>query len=456
MTGQLALVALLAAAPEGLGAPLRAKDGRFVEGGREVRLMGDSFQGLLGNANFDHRAFLDELSEDGVNFVACWLIWPIRQNRDGRNADNDRWGTDYPVPSLLPWARSDGAGAFDGFGKCDLTRFDDRFWQKAADLCEYAQKRGIYVQLTLFDECLLEPDVRGYAPGWNWHPFNALNGGPLAGPNGFGAYDLSDERMVSIERAYVEKAIAETSRFDNVLYELCNEGSTKSAEWNRYWVDFIGERCGNPVGVNADFTPNDWSGVASCDYLTYHTDYDPERNHGIFANNRDKRKPIIIDEANPEYNGDMPGVSLEDFRRCLWIAFAAGGHYALQDDSPCEYGSKTTKYRNGQPARRQIGYLLKLASRLKLTDFRPADRIIAKGPAVCHALAGREEWVVYASGRPLQFALRLPVGEYQWRYYSPLTGKFTGGSDGIVRAEALLIKPPTREPDVAVYVCRTG
>ncbi|MFQ6098322.1 MAG: DUF6298 domain-containing protein, partial [Armatimonadota bacterium] len=457
------------------------------QGKREVRLMGDNFQGLLGNADFDHRAFLDELAEDGINFVACWLIWPIRQNRDGRNGDSDRWGTDYPVPNLLPWPRRDrpaaeatspGAGvaaaqatgpartqpsvpdAFDGYAKYDLSRFDERFWDKTRDLCQYARKKGIYVQLTLFDECLLEPDVRGYAPGWNWHPFNAINGGPLTGPNGFEAYNVRNERMMDIERAYVEKVIAETSRFDNVLYELCNEGSTKSVEWNRYWVEFISQRCDNPIGVNANYTPNDWSDVAACDYLTYHTPfhngYDAQQNYAIFARNRDKRKPIIIDEANPEYNGDMPGVSPDEFRPCLWVAFMAGGHCALQDDSPCEYGSKTTKYRNGQPGRKQIGYLLKFASRLRLSDFRPADDIIVKGPQVCHAMAARGEWVVYAFGRPLRFALRLPVGEYRSVYYSPRTGKFGAQVDWTVRGGSLVIDPPTRDPDVAVYLRRIG
>jgi hypothetical protein len=402
---------------------LEIREGQFWFRGEPVTLLGDSFQGALGNYSLDYEAWLDDTREEGLNCIAFWGLWPVRQWADGRNADSDRWGTDYPVEALMPWARTGKTPGFDGLPRYDFGKWDERYWQRIRDLCQAASDRGLIVQISLFDECLLEPDRRGEARGWWWHPFCYRNGGPINNDHdGFEAYDLASSRVQLVERRYARRMLLETAEFDNVCFELCNEGSTASDEWNLYWLRYVKAHSRAPIAMNADFgqaPPEFWLAALECDYLTFHPSFDLAQNVELWRRYAGKGKPVVIDEANPEYQGLAGGTGPEGFLPVFWAAALCGGHYMLQDDSPFGYGSTTTRYTEGHQGRKLLAPLGQLC---RQGVFRPASELVSE-PAFGAWLG--KQLVVFLPEGCQQASLQASLGPKKIRWLDVLRGEWS-------------------------------
>ena len=51
---------------------LEVNEGQFWFRGQPVTLLGDSFQGALGNSALDYEAWLDDAQKEGLNCIAFW------------------------------------------------------------------------------------------------------------------------------------------------------------------------------------------------------------------------------------------------------------------------------------------------------------------------------------------------------------------------------------------------
>lgn len=191
--------------------------------------------GAILNRAFDYRLYLATLQSHGFNQTRTFsgaYCEPI-------GAFNIKRNTLAPAKGdlLCPWARSDMPGYANGGNKFDLSRWDERYFERLTDFVAEAGRRGVVVELVLF--CPFYKDDM-----WALSPMNARNN-----VNGIGdvprteVYTLEHKALLEVQEAMVRRIVEELRGYDNLYYEICNEpyfgGVTE--EWQRRIAETIVE-----------------------------------------------------------------------------------------------------------------------------------------------------------------------------------------------------------------------
>jgi hypothetical protein len=182
---------------------------------------------------FDYDRWLTFLVDHDHTFQRLWMF---------ENAFLAPWAPDGYWFEPLPWERTGPGVARDGKPRFDLTRFDERWFQRLRDRVQRAGACGVYTAVMLFEGWSVDhkewgawgPQGPNPWPGHPFHPDNNVNG--IDG-GGAAVHTLSDPRVLALQRAYVERVIDAVGDLDNVLYEIGNE-FTHSAE-NVAWQEAI-------------------------------------------------------------------------------------------------------------------------------------------------------------------------------------------------------------------------
>jgi hypothetical protein len=111
-------------------------------------------------------------------------------------------------------------------GRVDLESFYDPFWARCREIADRARQLGIYVEFDLVDRWVRqhgEYDLPQHDP---WSAANNIQGIEAGGLAIFG------EAPQPIHERWVRKAVAELGAFENVLFQIGNEGfKAWSAAW---------------------------------------------------------------------------------------------------------------------------------------------------------------------------------------------------------------------------------
>ena len=188
---------------------------------------------------FDFGAYLDFLERHGHNFIRLWAwdssVWDTRANA--------KLGKDFIHNAApLPWMRTGPGSALDGKPQFDLTAFNPAYFERLRTRVRDAGRRGIYVSVMLFEGWGLMHGNRGRAApaGWAWrsHPFNPannLNQVTIAGADEIGGkvHQGGNDKANQLQAAYIRRVVDTVNEFDNVLYEVINEGGEQRWDW---WV----------------------------------------------------------------------------------------------------------------------------------------------------------------------------------------------------------------------------
>ena len=195
---------------------------------------GDRNPGVL----FDWSGLLDFLVAHEHNVIRMWVVEHTKINDD-----------DQDLTTPMPYERVAGNGeANDGEGKFDLDRFSEAFFQRLRSRTAEARHRGLYVIVMLFQGWSIE-DKGGRVNPWPYHPFHAANNvnavnGDLNG-DGQGTelhtWLGDDHPITERQRAYVRQVVDTVNDLDNVLYEIANESSAYSTQWQYRTIDYIHE-----------------------------------------------------------------------------------------------------------------------------------------------------------------------------------------------------------------------
>ncbi len=240
----LSLLRAALAAPIGL---LPANPRYFLFRGQpKVIVTSGEHYGAVVNRAFNYTRYLDALAEDGLNGTRIFTAY-----REQPGAFNIAGNSLAPRQEdlVLPWARSNEAGYFDGGNKFDLSRWDEAYFRRLRDFVREAGQRGIVVEANLFS-CFYSDK------SWETHPFHHRNN-----VNGLGqcawdeALSLRDAKRTAVMAAYVRKLAAELREFDNVTFEICNEPYIGGVDmkWHDHVADVLagalkpgpGERAAN-------------------------------------------------------------------------------------------------------------------------------------------------------------------------------------------------------------------
>lgn len=180
---------------------------------------------------------LDLLRNCGGNYIRCTM------SSRAYTPEGYRW-------DLLPYpfAKADG--------QYDLRRWNEEYWSKLRTFLSETKKRGIVVQLELWDRWNESGDSRKARFGWYDSPWNPNNNStydwsdsPLLRPGKTDFYNAihyaaveNDPVLLPLQQRFVEKVIDEVidNGNDHVLFQVDNESGIgdETLEPDPYWARF--------------------------------------------------------------------------------------------------------------------------------------------------------------------------------------------------------------------------
>jgi len=123
----------------------------------------------------------------------------------------------------------------------DLNQPNKEYWDRLTFFLQETSKRGIIVQLTLWDQ--FDHGRRNYP----WHAENNINysGSVINDRNDFyNTVESNNKEGLHYQQKYIDKLLSIALTFDNVLYNIDNE-SSKGEVWENYWARYIHQTAEN-------------------------------------------------------------------------------------------------------------------------------------------------------------------------------------------------------------------
>jgi len=449
--------------------------------------------GSVVNVRFNFEQYLQDAADKRMTLTRLFLLF--REQQSARNPYS-------PVKPdtldfLTPFVRTGPATALDGEPRFDLDQWNPIYFERLHRFLARASDLGIAVEVTLFSN--------SYGDSvWALNPFHSKNNVNGLKPIEWPEYTtLKSEDLFARQVSYVRKIIQETSGYDNIYYEICNEpgggvASHSSPEEVDQWQAAIAKviqeetfKLNRPhliFGSQAfTYTPkffqktDDTFHMQFVDAVNIHPLPDTAFGGRVFQMGNfmskelklseirgfclataGQNKPVVMDEDNAAslYRNDV-GWTIH--RKRAWTVLLSGSHYDYIDFSVTIGNDSGT-----EESRRKIRTWMKnLSEFIHSFDFiraKPLQGWIRSQPAfVVESVLGipGEEYVIYLAdarevgdpeaGKPIQMNLRmpLPAGSYRARLYSPISGGYSPALRIESRGEAEL-ELPAFEQDLVV------
>lgn len=392
---------------------------------------------------FDWEAYLTFLEKHHHNFIRLWAwdstTWDTRANG---NLAKDF--VHHAAP--LPWMRSGPGNALDGKPRFDLTKFNAEYFDRLRSRVTSARERGIYVSVMLFEGWGLYHGNRraGTQQAWAWnsHPFNPannINGIKVEGADALSGkvHSMRSPDVNNLQALYIRKVVDTVNEFDNVLYEVINEGGEK--EWNWWVIETIhdherGKPKQHPVGNTGHGaeriatmldSPAEWVSPGRAD------------GYGEDPPAWNEKKVSLLDTDHIwGVGGNVPWV---------WKSFLRGHNPLFMD--PYD-GSILGEDRSWERIRAALGEARRYADRVDLASMTPQSEWSSTG--YCLANAGRE-YLVYQPAKNSEFTIELKAGTYRIEWFDPTRGIQIAGESLKTRDGTQKFKAPF-DADAVLYI----
>ena len=194
----------------------------FQYKGRDILLITSAeHYGAVVNEPFDYRRYLDALAAYGLNYTRIYPGAMILSKDQIRKDDILSPGTNL----IVPWARSDEPGYIGGGNKFDLNQWDPAYFGRLKGFLDYAAEKDVVVEICFFN-CQ-------YSNCYPYSPFHeSANIQGIGGNDAMAFQTLSNGPLVAEQMKYIEKLIAETNGYDNVIYEFIDEPTIHGTKSN--------------------------------------------------------------------------------------------------------------------------------------------------------------------------------------------------------------------------------
>lgn len=436
--------------------------------GKPVALISASeHYGSVINRPFDFEKYLDDAVAHKITMTRTFLLYRELQSARNPSSPCKPESPDF----IAPFVRRGPGKALDGEPVYDLDAWNPEYFDRLHRFLGAASKRGIIVELTVFSNSY-SPDV------WALNPFRAENNLQHVGAIEWEEYiTLKDRELVRRQEAYARKIIQETSQYDNVYYEICNEPGGGIAGhatpedvdgWQRNMARVMRDE------MHRLNRPHLLSGQQAFTYAahnafpmdaTYATDtVDIANDHPLPNTHLDGKtfemgnfmskelmlqqvgdycraayahaKPSVLDEDNAaSMYRDTTGWTIH--RKRAWTALFSGCHYDYIDFS-ITVGNESGTTSSQAGIRSWMEHLSSFMAGYDLIHSRPNTDWIHEVPehlAVSALLSSAGDYVAYlgdarevtdpSAGEPIQGSatLVLPAGSYDLFLYSPVTGQ---------------------------------
>ncbi|MEW5979755.1 MAG: DUF6298 domain-containing protein [Acidobacteriota bacterium] len=412
---------------------------------------------------FDNDAYLDMLEKHHHNFIRLWTWEQFKYTYGASEATPPPEGS-FSHSDLFPWPRLGPGCALDGKPKFQLKQFDQKYFDQLRDRVVAAGKRGFYVSVMLFEG----HGALFSQPPWCWqgHPFhvknnvNGIDGDPDGDGRGLEFYTLRVPAITALQESYVRKVIDTVNDLDNVLYEIANETTTYSTEWQYHMIDFVHnyekrKPKQHPVGISfiafrecdPPFTNEmlfrsraEWLSPYDACFLKLPGD-DTCNGYGYDPPPADGSKVIISDTDH------IFGIGGD--RKWVWKSFTRGLNTAYMDPmGPAFAWEGESKVWDLEDARRAMGYTLRFAERMDLVPMVPRGDLASTKYCLANPAA---EYLVYApEGGEISLNLSATSGMLSVEWFNPVTGKSIAAGSAVGGAQSTFRAP--FEGDAVLYL----
>jgi hypothetical protein len=261
---------------------------------------------------------------------------------------------------------------------------------------------------------------RAAPAGWAWrgHPFhleNNINGinADLDGDGVTGeVHRLASSAVNELQAAYIRKVVDTVNEFDNVLYEVINEGGQQ--DWDWWVVKTIQDHQQtkpkqHPIGITGHGAEDLAAMLASpAQWIS------PGRKDGYAENPPawDGKKVSLLDTDHIWGVGGNVG--------WVWKSFLRGHNPIFMDPYEGQVLGKPGD-RQWEPLRRSLGYTRRFAQRIDLAAMTPHDALSSS--RYCLANAGKEYLVYLPDGGNVTVDLTAAQGELRCEWFNPADGE---------------------------------
>ncbi|MBI3465828.1 MAG: hypothetical protein HY000_22655 [Planctomycetes bacterium] len=312
-----------------------------------------------------------------------------------------------------------------------------------------ARERGIYVSIMLFEGWELK-----FAT-WSGHPFhkhnnvNGIDGDPNGDGKGLEIQTLQMPAVVKLQKAYVRKVIDTVNDLDNVLYEISNESSVESWEWQFEMIHYVKayeatKPKRHPVGMTSDgFGGPDDTDIlfrSPADWISPSPDKDDYKND---PPGNSGSKVILLDTDH------LWGIGGN--RQWVWKSFLRGHNPIWMDpyDEQHPWSPKLDVPANAEAIRKNLGYTRRYAEKMNLTAMTPHSDLASS--RYCMANPGKEYLVYLPEGGEVTVDLSAALGEMRSEWFDPATGKSVAG-DPVAGGSKRQLTPPFKGEAVLYIV----
>ncbi len=437
--------------------------------------------GSVVNRAFDFERYLADAADKKQTVTRTFLLFREQQSARNPSSPIKPESPDF----VMPYPRVGPAKAIDGEPIFDLDQWNGEYFARLHKFLERASQLGIIVELTLFS------NTYGDAV-WALNPLRAQNNLQKVGAIEWQEYNsLKDRALNERQFAFAEKIVQETSPFDNVYYEICNEpgggfgGHATPADVDAWQTEIARvvraqlKRLGRnhlvfasqafsytpkftqeldatfagPLADAANVHPLPGTVLGGRTYMLGNF-MSQELTLAELAEfcraAQNYAKPCVLDEDNTASMYRDP-IGWTIHRKRAWIAALSQAHYDYIDFS-ITVGSEAGTKESSAGIRTWMKHLSEFLHAFDFVHAKPQPQWIEKKPEhlVSAALATPgHEYVAYladarevsdkTAGEPIAGAIvfRLPEGNYRASLYSPTTGgespalKIHGGSEAI-------------------------
>jgi hypothetical protein len=411
-----------------------------------VLLTASEHYGAVMNRPFRFERYLADAADKRMTLTRLFMLFRELQTPINPYSTCKPESPDY----VAPFERSGPGRALDGELKYDLDRPNPEFFERLHRFLSLASDYGIIVEVVLLSNT--------YAPHiWEINPLNARNN--INGLEDIEWPDYLSQRHPKLferQSAHVRKIAEELNRYDNLLYEICNEpaggapgraGTASVDEVNQWLMALIGvvrqTEAGLPnqhmiVGQEAASYEPSWQGsdlsFRSFGYDAVNMHPSPNlaykgqrydlggfmskqltlralRDYGLAT--YAERKPLNQDEDNvaSQYK-DAEAWTIH--RKRAWTVLLSGGHYDYIDFSIinyCEAGTPESQ----RHIRSWMKYLSEFIHSVDLTRAHALAGLLQERPPhvleVAFGIEGEDYCIYLADERELAAASGLPDGD---------------------------------------------
>jgi hypothetical protein len=435
--------------------------------------------GAVMNRPFRFERYLADAAEKGMTLTRLFVLFRELQSATNPYSTCKPESPDY----ISPFERTGPGLAMDGEPKYDLDRWNGEFFDRLHRFLSLASHHGIVVEIVLLSNT--------YGDGiWAINPLNGRNNVNSLADIAWPEYmSLRHAELLARQVRHVRKIVEETKRYDNVIYEICNEPGGLAGpglptleevnQWQMALRDVVrqaeadlpdkhliagqeafayslpdeSQRSGPDVHQFADrsfdslgFDVVNMHPLSNMIHRGRHYDLGQFMRGGLRLEALRQyclglyreRKPFNLDEDNAasQYK-DVRGWTIH--RKRAWTTLLCGGHYDVIDFSIvnyCEAGTPDSQ----RCIRAWMGHLARFVHSIDLVRARPIEGLIERTPPhtvasvfavqgedYCIYLAAAREQDEAASGETIggEIVIDLPDGQFAMSCYSPATGLYS-------------------------------